>query len=192
MEWIRRNPQKAGLSVLAALLLAALLWAFLGGPGSSPGGTLGAEPLATPTVSSTPRLDPADLPSGENVAPTPPASGLAAQPPAGMSNPPGLVGSGFTNSLERRHVVIEAGSDRRLQGVGWRIPLADGARSGTRKDPGTYFRHRAVTYGEPDYAQLYTYVGPDADVVWCKVTVDGRVTDRQVARGPWGQVFCQG
>lgn len=106
--------------------------------------------------------------------------------------PSGMAGSGFNRSLTRHHVVITAGSDSPLLGVGWRIPLADGPRSGTAKSAGTSFRHAATTYGRPDYAQLYTYIGPDGKDVWCTVTVDGRVTDHREAHGPWGQVFCQG
>ncbi len=195
MEWIQRNPKTAAaLAALVVLCVAVLVWGTTRGS-AEPQDPAAGEPLATPTASPT-RPPLTALPEGSpTAAPTGAATTLAGFPAAGMGgmgSMSGIAGQGFTDSLPRHQVVISAGADSPLAGVGWRIPLAKGARSGTEKSPGPSFSHSAVSYGNPDYAQLYTYVGPDGSHVWCTVTVDGRVTDHQEARGPWGEVFCQG
>jgi hypothetical protein len=193
MEWIQRNPKTAAaLAALVLLCVAVLAWGTTRGSDEPRDDPAGAAPLATPTASPT-RPPLTALPEG---SPTAAATGasttLAGFPSTGMGAMPGIAGEGFNDSLPRHQVVITAGADSPLAGVAWRIPLAKGARSGTEKSPGTSFSHAAVSYGQPDYAQLYTFVGPDGSHVWCTVTVDGRVTDHQEARGPWGEVFCQG
>jgi hypothetical protein len=197
MEWIQRNPKKAaGLAALVVLVLVIFVWGMSRGssaPAAEP--TLGSPTmLATPTTTPSRLLD--GLPSS-GVSPTGGATSIAqalnAFPSAGMGNiGPGLIGSGGTNGLPPHRVVIEAGSDGPLLGVGWRIPTADGARKGKDLSYKKSFRHAATAYGRPDYAQLFTRVGPNSSVVWCTVTVDGKVTERQEAHGPWGGVFCQG
>ena len=104
----------------------------------------------------------------------------------------GVAAPGTHRGLPAHHVVLTAGSDGPLLGVGWWIPTADGARVGQQGKGSASFRHEATVYGAPDYAQLYTADGPASSTVWCTVTVDGAVTDHQVAKGPWGQVFCRG
>ena len=194
MEWIRRNPKKAGgLSTLAVVCLVVLVWGLTGGSGTQVDepSTLGLpSPLATPTRTPSRSLNGLPTPSG---TPTSVSQVLSGFPSAGMGAlGPGLVGSGGVNGLPAHSLVISAGSDGPLLGVGWRIPTADGKRAGKDTSYQKSFRHATTVYGRPDYAQLYTRVGPDSSHVWCTVTVDGKVTERQEAHGPWGAVFCQG
>jgi hypothetical protein len=191
MEWIQRNPKKAvGLSALAVLCVVILVWGMSGGGSSSPSAepTLGGPSLAVPTATPSKKLT--ALPS-----PGSPTSVGSFQdfPTAGMGNlAPGLLGSGGSNGLPPHRVVIAAGSDGPLLGVGWRIPTGDGARKGKDFSYRKTFRHSTTAYGRPDYAQLYTRVGPDSSYLWCTVSVDGKVVEREEAKGPWGGVFCQG
>ena len=188
MEWIRRNPKSAvALSALVVLCMIVLVWGMSGGSGRpSADATLDGPTLPAPSSTLT------VLPSPSGTA-TSASGALTDFPAAGMGGlGPGLAGSGMNSGLPAHRVVIAAGSDGPLLGVGWRIPTADGARGGTNRSYKSSFRRAATAYGRPDYAQLYTRVGPDSSEVWCTVTVDGRVVERQVARGPWGQVFCQG
>lgn len=192
MEWIQRNPKKAvGLSALAVLVVVILVWGMSGG-GSQPSAepTLGGPALATPTATPSKKLTVLPSPTG---SPTSVSEVMNGFPSAGMGNiGPGLLGSGGANGLPPHRVVISAGSDGPLLGVGWRIPTADGKRAGKDLSYHKSFRHSTTAYGRPDYAQLYTRVGPDSSYVWCTVTVDGKVTEREEAHGPWGGVFCQG
>ena len=192
MEWIQRNPKKAiALAALAVLVVVVLIRGMSGGSGSpSTEPILSGPSLATPTTTPTHRLTVLPTPSG---TPTSIGSVMSGFPASGMGGiAPGMAGNGLSNGLPPHRVVIAAGSDGPLLGVGWRIPTADGGRSGKDTSYRSSFRHVATAYGKPDYAQLYTMVGPDSTHVWCTVTVDGRVTERQDARGPWSQVFCQG
>lgn len=195
MEWIQRNPKKAaGLAGLMTLVVIILVWGMSGGGSGAPAAepTLGGAPslLATPTVTPRRSLTVLPTPSG---TPTSVDQVINGFPSAGMGTiGPGLIGSGGANGLPPHRVVIEAGSDGPLLGVGWRIPTANGPRKGKDLSYKNWFRHATTAYGKPDYAQLYTRVGPDSSVVWCTVTVDGKVTEHQEAHGPWGGVFCQG
>ena len=191
MEWIRRNPKSAvALSALVVLCMVVLVWGMSGGSRrTSADGTLDGPTLPAPTSTPSSKLTALPSPSGTPTS----ASALTDFPAAGMGGiGPGLAGSGMNSGLPVHRVVIAAGSDGPLLGVGWRIPTADGARGGKNYSYKSSFRRAATAYGNPDYAQLYTHVGPDSSEVWCTVTVDGRVVERQVAHGPWGQVFCQG
>jgi hypothetical protein len=187
MEWIRRNPKAAvALSALAVLLVIVVVWGMSGSSSDEP------ETLGTPSASPSSLLtrEPlTELPSASG-SPTSVAGAIAAFPSKGMGGL-GLVGNGGTDGLPAHRVVITAGSDGPLV-AGWRIPTADGARSGKDMSLHTSFRHGATAYGRPDYAQLYAFVGQNSSTLWCTVTVDGRVTEHQVAHGPYGQVFCQG
>lgn len=194
MEWIQRNPKKAaGLSALAVLCVVILVWGMTSGGASQPSAepTLGVPgTLSTPTATPSRSLTVLPAPSG---TPTSVGAAIKGFPSAGMGSiGPGLLGSGGANGLPPHRVVIEAGSDGPLLGVGWRIPTANGPRKGKDLSYKNWFRHSTTAYGKPDYAQLYTRVGPDSSVVWCTVTVDGKVTEREEAHGPWGGVFCQG
>lgn len=192
MEWIQRNPKKAvALSALAVLVVVIIVWGASSRsdtPAAEP--TLGLPSPALPTTTPTRKLTALPTPSA---SPTSVGDAIAGFPSSGMGiAAAGGAGTGFSNGLPRHRVVISAGSDGPLGGVGWRVPTADGDRVGRDTAPGSSFSHTSTAYGPPDYAQLYTYVGPESSKVWCTVTVDGKVTDHQEAKGPWGQVFCQG
>lgn len=192
MDWFRRNPTKAaGLSALAVLCLVVLVWDFAGGSGRTAGSsTLGAPaPLATPTTSPTRSLAGLATSSG---SPTPIGQVVGGGGAASGTGATGIPGTGFDRGLTPHHVVITAESDGPLAGVGWQMPTADGPRGGKDAVGQRSFRHEATVYGTPPYAQLYTFDGPHSSWVSCTVTVDGKVTDHQVAKGPWGQVFCRG
>jgi hypothetical protein len=193
MDWIRRNPKAAvALSALAVLCAVLIVWAMsrssdatkqplLGGP------TLSGEPSVTPSPSRSLTILPTPTTKSTTIG-----GALGGFPSAGMGVPPGMVGSGSDYGLPPHHVVITAGSDGPLLGVGWKIPTADGKRGGKDLSYKSSFSHGATAYGRPDYAQLYTRVGPNSTRVWCTVRVDGRVTEHQEGRGPWSAVFCQG
>lgn len=188
MEWIRRNPKSAAaLSALTVLLVVVLVWGLGGSDTPTDEPTLGA-----PSASPTPTRAPLTVLPSPSAAPTSIAEAIQGFPSSGMGAGPGLLGDGATQGLPPHRVVIEAGSDGPLLGVGWRIPTADGKRAGKDLTYKNRFRHAATAYGSPDYAQLYTRVGPDSSVVWCTVSVDGRVVERKEVKGPWGGVFCQG
>lgn len=190
MDWFRRNPKEAaGLSALAVLCLVVLVWGVAGGRRASEPSTLGRPaPLATPTKSPTRALGGLATPSG---SPTPVGQMVGSFPSTAMGEA-GFAGTGFDRGLKPHHIVITAESDGPLAGVGWQMPTADGPRGGKDAVGQRSFRHEATVYGGPDYAQLYTFDGPNSSWVSCTITVDGKVTDHQVAKGPWGQVFCRG
>jgi hypothetical protein len=194
MEWIQRNPKAAiGVSALAVLCVVILVWGMSGGSGTSSAEPTLA-PLATPTATPSHKLT--VLPS-PTVAPTGKATSISdvlnGFPSTGMGEiPPGMLGSGGDYGLPPHRVVISAGSDGPLLGVGWKIPTADGKRGGKDLSYKKSFSHATTAYGRPDYAQLYTRVGPDSSRVWCTVRVDGVVTEHEEGHGPWSAVFCQG
>jgi hypothetical protein len=101
-------------------------------------------------------------------------------------------GTGSAKSLPKHHVVVKAVSDGPMMGVGWWIPFADGERKGGDSSKSKTFSHSDVTYGDADLARVLAYGGPYSKRTWCTVVVDGKVTERQEAKGPYGQVFCQG
>lgn len=188
MEWIRRNPKSAaGLAALMALLLVVLVWGL--GGSDSPGEdepTLGA-PLGTPTPTRAP-LTVLPTPSG---VPTSVDEMLNAFP-SGASTSGAFGASGSSKSLTRHRVTVTARSDGPMMAVGWWIPFADGERKGGEKGPGRSYQHSDGTYGDADLARVLAYGGPNSRRTWCTVTVDGKVTERQEADGPYAQVFCQG
>jgi len=193
MEWIQRNPKKTiALAALAAIVVVIIVWGASGGSSEARTTPPADEStaLAFPTTTPSRSLTALPTPSGTATSISSIVNGF---PSAGMGTiGPGLLGSGGANGLPPHSVVIQAGSDGPLLGVGWRIPTADGARQGKDLSYKSSFRHATTAYGKPDYAQLFTRVGPKSSVVWCTVTVDGKVTEREEAHGPWGGVFCQG
>jgi hypothetical protein len=195
MEWVRRHPRTAaGLSLLAVLCVGVIAWGVLGN-GSPSSEALPGSALPAPT---SPRLTlPTLAPSGSPAPTGSPASigdALANLPGAngGQPLPPGLAGSGGVIAMPAHHVVISAGSDGPLLGVGWNIPTADGQRKGKDLSHRRTFGHATTAYGKPNYAQLFAKSGPDSSYVWCTVSVDGRVTERQEGHGPWAGVYCVG
>jgi len=186
MEWIQRNPKTTiGLSALAVLVVVILVWGMTGGSGDK--SALGT-PLATPTATPTHRL---------TVLPTPSAtpssvSGLMQALSASDGSQFGTFGDGSTQSLTRHRVTVSAGSDGPMMAIGWWIPLADGPRKGSDTSKSRSFHHSDVTWGDGDLARVLAFGGPYSLKTWCTVTVDGRVTERQEAKGPWARVFCQG
>jgi hypothetical protein len=192
MEWIQRNPKKTvALSALAVLVVVVIVWGIAGGGGSPKSEpTLGGSPLATPTATPTHTLSALPTPSG---VPTSVGQVLNALPGAGATGATGVFGAGGSSkSLARHHVTVTAHSDGPMMAVGWWIPFADGDRKGGKKGPGRSFTHSDGTYGDGDLARILAYGGPYSTKTWCTVTVDGKVTDRQQARGPYAEVFCQG
>jgi hypothetical protein len=186
MEWIQRNPKKAvGLSALAVLVVVVLVWGMSGGSGA-PSSTLGGPSLATPTATPTHVLSALPTPSA---VPTSTSDVLQALTAAGSGS--SLVGSGASHSLARHRVVITARSDGPLMAVGWWIPFADGERKGADTSHASSFTHGDMTYGDVDLARILAYGGPFSTTTWCTVAVDGKVTERQEAKGPYAKVFCQ-
>ncbi len=190
MEWIQRNPKKTvGLSALAVLVVVVLVWGMSGG--SDPrGSTLGGPPLATPTATPTHQLTVLPTPSA---VPTSVGSVLQGLDGSGNGSFTSSFGAnGSSKSLTSHHVVVKAGSDGPLMAAGWWIPFADGERKGGKKSPGRTYQHADHTYGDSDLARILAYGGPTSRNTWCTVTVDGKVTERQQAKGPYAEVFCQG
>jgi len=192
MEWIQRNPRKtAGLAALGLLFVLVVLRGVLSGPGhASTDPTLGPS-LAVPTT--TPTGIPNAL-SSPSAVPTSTSDVMQALAAAGSAEAKGeLFGAGGSaKGLTPHHVVIAAQSDGPLMAVGWWIPLADGVREGSDTSGSRSFSHGDRTYGDSDLARILAYGGPYSKTTTCTVTVDGKVTDRQSAKGPYAKVFCQG
>lgn len=190
MEWIQRNPKKAaGLSALAVLFVIVLVWGMSGGSGTPSGGpTLGGAPLATPTATPTRELSALPTPSAPPTSVNDVMQALTATGAAA----PGSGGFGSAHSLNRHRVTVTAHSDAPLLAVGWWIPFADGERTGSDQSGSSNYTHSDSTYGDTDLARILAYGGPFSKRTWCTVTVDGKVTERQEAAGPYAQVFCQG
>src|SRR4051812_26372019 len=117
MEWIRRNSGTAmvGLAALAVLCVVLLVWSIAGsgrGHGSDP--AAGGPPLALPTTS--PHRPPLEaFPSSARSA-SAGSGAMSAFSSAGMG---GVAAPGTHRGLPAHHVVITAGSDGPLLGVGW-------------------------------------------------------------------------
>jgi hypothetical protein len=191
MEWIQRNPKKAvALSALLVLCLIALVWALSGSSDdSSDSSTLGGPALATPTTTPSQHLTVLPTPSG---IPTSVGGVMQGLDSSGNGAFTKSFGSGSSKSLPKHHVVVKAVSDGQMMGVGWWIPFADGERKGGEKGPGKTFDHGDTTYGDADLARVLAYGGPTSKRTTCMIIVDGKVTEKQTAKGPYGQVFCQG
>jgi hypothetical protein len=192
MEWIQRNPKKAvGLSALAVLVVVVLVWGMSGGSGTPSGEpTLGAS-LATPTATPTDVLTALPTPSAVPTSATDVMQALDAAG-SGTSKTEAFGAGGSSHGLTPHHVVIAAQSDGPLMAVGWWIPFADGERKGADTSGSKTFSHGDRTYGDADLARILAYGGPNSKRTWCTITVDGKVTDRQEAKGPYAEVFCQG
>jgi hypothetical protein len=191
MEWIQRNPKATvGLSALAVLVVVIIVWGTSGGSGSPDKSTLGGPPLATPTATPTNKLTVLPTPSAVPTSVDSLLQGLQGDGNGAFAS--GFGGSGSSQSLPRHFVSVAAGSDGPMMAVGWWIPYADGERKGGTKAPGRSFRHSDHTYGVADVARILAFGGPYSRNTWCTVTVDGKVTDRQEADGPYAKVFCQG
>lgn len=191
MEWIQRNQKKAvALAALAVLCLVVLGWGLSGGSGTpSADPTLDGPSLATPTTSPTDRLTVLPTPSAVPTSVKGVLQGLSATGTGAFGT---SFGSGSSKSLPRHHIVLAARSDGDMMAVGWWIPLADGQRQAGKTDPGREFEHADYTYGDADLGRILAYGGPTSRKTSCTVTVDGKVTEHQSARGPYAQVFCQG
>jgi hypothetical protein len=72
------------------------------------------------------------------------------------------------------------------------VPTSRDHRSGKRTDLAESWSLATTVYGKPDYAQLFTWTGPEGYPITCTITVDGHVTARLTTHGPWGKIFCQG
>jgi hypothetical protein len=189
MEWIQRNPKKTvGLAALAVLVVVIIVWGTSGGSDSGKS-TLGGPPLATPTATPSDKLTVLPTPSA---VPTTVGSVLQGLDGNGNGAFTADFGQGSSKSLPRHSVSVDAGSDGPMMAVGWWIPFADGDRKGGAKGPGRSYHHSDHTYGDADLARILAYGGPYSRKTWCTVTVDGKVTERQQAKGPYAQVFCQG
>jgi hypothetical protein len=71
------------------------------------------------------------------------------------------------------------------------VPTSRDHRSGKRTDLAESWSLATTVYGKPDYAQLFTWTGPEGYPITCTITVDGHVTARLTTHGPWGKIFCQ-
>jgi hypothetical protein len=192
MEWIQRNPKKAvGLSALVVLVVVVLVWGMSGSGTPSAEPTLGGSGLATPTATPTHVLSALPTPSAVPTSSTDVMQALAAAG-SGTSESQLFGASGSSHGLTPHHVVIAAQSDGPLMAVGWWIPFADGTRKGSDTSGSKTFSHADRTYGDNDLARILAYGGPNSKKTWCTITVDGKVTERQQAQGPYAEVFCQG
>jgi len=192
MEWIQRNPKKAvALSALLVLCLVLLVWGLTGGgddsPDSSP--TLGGPSLATPTATPSQHLTVLPTPSGMPTSVDGVMQGLNSSGKGAFTK---SFGTGSSKSLPKHHIVVKAVSDGEMMGVGWWIPFADGERKGGEAPKSKTFSHSDTTYGDADLGRILAYGGPTSKTTTCMIVVDGKVTEKQTAKGPYGQVFCQG
>lgn len=189
MEWIQRNPRKAvALAALIVVGVLGIIWASSGGDDSPESETLGGPALATPTATPSQRLTVLPTPSAVPTSIGDVLAGLDSSAGAFGTNP----GSGTSKSLPKHRVVVKAVSDGQIMAVGWWIPFANGERTGGEVPKSKTFSHGDTTYGSSDLARILAYGGPESRHTSCMVLVDGKVTEKQTAEGPYAEVFCQG
>ena len=184
-----RHPLVVIAAVLAAVaLVVVLLLAGLGGGDSD-----GARATPTATPSPTPSaVDGVDAETDEAST----GMGTGGSPDGATSSfgggPGGLAGEGASLSTTTRRLTMSATSDEPIFVLGYQAPTSNDAAYGRVESPGRSWSRSTTVYGPPDYAQIFLQAGPRATTITCTVTVDGRVTDRRTATGPYAQLFCQG
>jgi hypothetical protein len=154
------------------------------------GGPPDTAPLALPTTTPGRLLTGVPTPSGE---PRSSQSGArAGSTEIDSSVHDGLWAYGAANSVQRHRVVLSLRSPHNLPFVVYNIPTSRDHQSGKRTDLAESWSLATTVYGKPDYAQLFTWTGPEGYPITCTITVDGHVTARLTTHGPWGKIFCQG
>jgi hypothetical protein len=171
---------------LAVPALVAVVWLVCGGATGS--GTDGNAPLAMPTTTPDRLLTGVPDPTGKRQTGSRAAVGTTARPALEL----GFGGYAAAQSMPRHRVVLSLRSTHRLPFVVYNVPTSRDHRSGELKDLGSTWSIATTAYGDPDYAQMYTWAGPEGYPITCTITVDGRVTARHTTTGAWGTLYCQG
>ncbi len=181
------------LVVIAAALGAVVLVVALALVGLGEGDAGGARATPTATPSPTPSaVDGVDAQTDEASTGTGTGRGQGGAPSSFGGGPVGLAGEGASLSTQTRRLTMSATSDEPILVLGYQVPTSNDAVFGRVKSPGRSWSRSTTVYGPPDYAQIFLQAGPRATTISCTVTVDGRVTDRRTATGPYAQLFCQG
>jgi hypothetical protein len=103
-----------------------------------------------------------------------------------------LTGVPTPSGEPRSSQLLSLRSPHNLPFVVYNIPTSRDHQSGKRTDLAESWSLATTVYGKPDYAQLFTWTGPEGYPITCTITVDGHVTARLTTHGPWGKIFCQG
>jgi hypothetical protein len=189
MERVTGSRRTFAVWALATPVLVALVWGVCGGPRGSGGGP-DAAPLAVPTT--TPGRFLTGVPTPEDA----PQTGSRLPRPAGTATGTSVHDAlrqyAAAHATPRHRVVLSLRSPHKLPFVVYNIPTSRDHRSGKVTELGESWSVATYVYGSPDYAQLFTWAGPEGYPITCTITVDGRVTARHTTRGPWGKLYCQG
>ncbi len=185
MSWLSRNP----LAVMALIVVAVILVVlFVPLPNAGDHADAGVGPA--PTLS--PRPEPEFTKAAEGRS----REQVVGERPQGSTmtfeGQPGLLGEGASSSTRVRDVRLAVTSDEPVWVLGYLVPTSPDRSNGTVRKPGASWSMSTKVYGRPDYAQIFAQAGPRATRISCTVTVDGRVTERRTATGPYAQLFCQG
>lgn len=181
-----QNP----LAIMALLVMAVVL-VVLFVPLPNSGDDARAGDRSPPTLGPRPSPDATEPASnGTKVRETSPQGA----PPTAMTLEarPGLLGEGASRSTAVHDVTLTVTSDAPVWVLGYLVPTSPDRSYGKVKKPGSSWSMSTVVTGPPDYAQIFAQSGPKATRITCTVSVDGRVTERRTATGPYGQLFCQG
>jgi hypothetical protein len=147
----------------------------------------------------------------ESLPVTPPGPSATADPPAkkarsapadasqvklpggfGVTDLAGLQGGSRSINIGKHRVVLHAWSAKPMAWAAWYVPTRTGAKRGLARLPGRSWTMTTTAYGKPDYAQLYLQTTVTGEPVHCSITVDGKVTAKEVTEGPFGTIMCQG
>jgi hypothetical protein len=177
--------------LVGALAIIVIVGSFLLRPGTPESAVDDNRPdagsEATPTETPAPkarRKKPRQVTAG-------PEAGMDGQFP-GLGTPPGLGGSGRTDSLPAHRLTIRLSSPNPIGWTGYIIPTSTEHPRGSAMVSGGSWSLTTTVYGRPDYGVVFLQAGADGRPATCTITVDGRVTERRSTRGPYGTVWCQG
>ncbi len=104
----------------------------------------------------------------------------------------GFGGDGFSAGAASHRVRLTVSSRVAAGTVGYVVPTSANESYGIVHDVGTSWSLTTTGYGAPDFARVFVQSGLRGHPVTCTVRVDGKVTDRRTAAGPYGQAMCQG
>lgn len=148
-----------------------------------------ADDLTTlPTEPAAPKKTKKAKPSAEaNALPAGLQSGFP-----GLGTQPGISGDSDVFSLPKHKLTITLSAPHALGTVAYVIPTSVEHPQGSHNEKSNTWSLTTTVYGNPDYAVVFVQAGVDGKPESCKITVDGRVTERRSTEGPYGAMWCQG
>lgn len=193
MNLVWRHPLVVIAAAVGAVLLVVVLMLVGLGGGDSESARATPTTTATPTPSTGGGADDETEETSAGTGTGTTTGGPRAGAPSRFGGgPSGLGGQGASLSTTTHRVTMSATSDAPIFVLGYLVPTSNDAAYGRVDEPGRSWSRSTTAYGPPDYAQIFLQAGPQATTISCTVTVDGRVTERRTATGPYAQLFCQG